>query len=184
MYLCVIHHVRHIGMEEKISATKTAMSETTSDSGLTRIENSKTGHESSLTATGKGLTETNNSKTKIESVDKESVVQVKAAAKVGRPIKPGSTTAVTWSIRGVERETRAMLEKAAARANKTLGQYFNEEVRAFAQGQLTQTDDPQLPASPRDLQTQVEQLTQIVEGIAARLAEPARKTLWQRVFSK
>ena len=36
----------------------------------------------------------------------------------------------------------------------------------------------------RDLQVQVEQLTQMVEGIAARLAEPARKSLWQRVFGK
>ncbi len=106
----------------------------------------------------------------------------KAGTKGGRPPKPVSTTAVTWSVRGVERETRAMLEKAAARADKTLGQYFNDEVRAFAQGQLRQGEAPQLPASPRDLQAQVEQLTQMVEGIASRLAEPARKSLWQRVF--
>jgi hypothetical protein len=91
---------------------------------------------------------------------------------------------VTWSVRGVERETRAMLEKAAARADKTMGQYFNDEVRAFVQGQLSQAEAPQLPVSPRDLQVQVEQLTQMVEGIAARLAEPARKGLWQRVFGK
>ncbi len=101
-----------------------------------------------------------------------------------RPPKPVSTTAVTWSIRGVERETRALLEKAAARADKTMGQYFNDEVRAFVQDELRQAEAPQLPASPRDLQVQVEQLTQLVEGIAARLAEPARKSFWQRVFSK
>ena len=37
-------------------------------------------------------------------------------------------------------------------------------------------------ASPKDLQVQVEQLTQLVEGIAARMNEPARKGFWQRVF--
>jgi hypothetical protein len=31
---------------------------------------------------------------------------------------------------------------------------------------------------------QVEQLTHMVEGIAARLAEPARKSFWQHVFGK
>ena len=34
----------------------------------------------------------------------------------------------------------------------------------------------------KDLQVQVEQLTQLVEGIAARMNEPARKGFWQRVF--
>ena len=75
----------------------------------------------------------------------------------------------------------AKFEKTAQRAGKTIGQFVNEDVRAFFQGQLTQS---QLPASPRDLQVQVEQLTQMVEGIAARLNEPARKSLWQRVFGK
>ena len=84
----------------------------------------------------------------------------------------------------MERETRAMLEKAAARADKTMGQYFNDEVRAFVQGQLSQAEAPQLPASPRDLRVQVEQLTQLVEGIAARLNEPTRRSLWQRMFGR
>ncbi|WP_460586506.1 hypothetical protein [Hymenobacter arcticus] len=88
-------------------------------------------------------------------------------------------------MRGVERETRAMIEKAAERAGKTLGQYLNDEVRGFAQGQLSQAEAAgQAVASPRDLQVQVEQLTQLVEGIAARMNEPARKGFWQRVFGK
>jgi len=78
-------------------------------------------------------------------------------------------------------ETRAIVEKTAQRAGKTMGQFVNEDVRSFCQGQLTQS---QLPAGPRDLQVQVEQLTQMVEGIANRLNEPARRSLWQRVFGK
>ena len=80
-------------------------------------------------------------------------------------------------MRGAERETRAIIEKAAERAGKNLGQYLNDDVRGFAQSQISQA-----VASPKDLQVQVEQLTQLVEGIAARMNEPARKGFWQRVF--
>ena len=103
----------------------------------------------------------------------------KPKAKGGRPRKAPDTG--LWAIRGVDIETRAIVEKTAQRAGKTIGQFVNEDMRSFCQGQLTQS---QLPASPRDLQVQVEQLTQLVEGIAARMAEPARKGFWQRVFGK
>ncbi len=103
----------------------------------------------------------------------------KPKAKGGRPRKAPDTG--VWGVRGVDVETRAIIEKTADRAGKTIGQFVNEDVRAYCQGQLTQS---QLPASPRDLQVQVEQLTQLVEGIAARMAEPARKGFWQRVLGK
>lgn len=89
------------------------------------------------------------------------------------------TSPVTWSIRGVDRDTRLVIEKAAARAGKTIGQYVNEDVRSLAQSQLTQT---QLPASPKDMQDQIEHLTRIVEGIASRMPEQGKKTFWQRLF--
>lgn len=164
-------------MPPKTRLTETPNGKTTPENGLTTAENSKTTPEISLTETGAG-------KTGVVEEESEGLTTGKTSNKGGRPAKPASTTAVTWSVRGVERETRAMLEKAAARADKTMGQYFNDEVRAFVQGELSQAEAPQLPASPRDLQVQVEQLTQMVESIAARLAEPARKSLWQRVFGK
>jgi hypothetical protein len=105
--------------------------------------------------------------------------ETKPKAKGGRPRKAPDTG--LWAIRGVDLETRAIVEKTAQRAGKTIGQFVNEDMRSFCQGQLTQS---QVPASPRDLQVQVEQLTQLVEGIAARMAEPARKGFWQRVFGK
>lgn len=91
-----------------------------------------------------------------------------------------STGPVTWSIRGVERDTRAVIEKAAERAGKTLGQYVNEDIRSLVQGQLTQT---QLPAAPIDIQNQIDHLTKIVEGIATRLPEQGKKSFWQRLFA-
>ena len=84
-----------------------------------------------------------------------------------------------WAVRGVDLETRALIEKAATRAGKTIGQYVNEDVRSLAQSQLTQT---QLPASPKDMQDQIEHLTRIVEGIASRMPEQGKKTFWQRLF--
>lgn len=101
------------------------------------------------------------------------------ANKVGRPAREGSSP-VTWSIRGVEADTRRVIEKAAERTGKTLGQYINEDFRSFAQGQLTQT---QLPAAPADIQNQIDHLTKIVEGIATRLPEQGKKSFWQRLFN-
>ncbi len=151
----------------------------------TAPENSATAPENEGPAAETRLTETNTSKTGGETTEGERLTESKTAKKGGRPLKPASSTAVTWSVRGVERETRAVIEKAAERAGKTLGQYLNDDVRGFAQGQLSQAEATgQAVASPRDLQVQVEQLTQMVEGIAARLNEPARRSLWQRMFGK
>ncbi len=86
---------------------------------------------------------------------------------------------VTWSIRGVERDTRSVIEKAAERVGKTIGQYINEDVRSFAQSQLTQT---QLPAAPVDIQNQIDHLTKLVEGMANRMPEQGKKSLWKRLF--
>ena len=97
--------------------------------------------------------------------------------KVGQPAKANGP--VTWSIRGVERDTRAVVEKAADRVGKTLGQYVNEDVRNFAQGQLTQT---QLPAAPVDIQNQIDHLTKMIEGIADRMPEKGKQSFWSRFF--
>ena len=165
-------------MPPKSSPTETPNGKTAPKEGLTETENTQTSLE-------KGLTETNTSKTRGKVNEEERLIAGKATNKGGRPSKPASTTAVTWSVRGVERDTRAVIEKAADRAGKTLGQYFNDEVRGFVQGQLSQAEAVgQAVASPRDLQVQVEQLTQMVEGIAARMNEPARLSLWQRMFGK
>ncbi len=98
-------------------------------------------------------------------------------AKTSLPSK--SNSPVTWSIRGVERDTRLIIEKAAERAGKTLGQYVNEDIRSLVQSQLTQS---QLPAAPVDIQNQIDHLTKMVEGIANRMPEPGKKSFWQRLL--
>ena len=163
-------------MQPETGMTETPASKTAAENGLTEAENGKTTSEISLTETSTG-------KAGGEMLETELLTSSKTANKGGRPPKPASTTAVTWSVRGVERETRAIIEKAAERAGKNLGQYLNDDVRGFAQNQISQAEAAgQAVASPRDLQVQVEQLTQLVEGIAARMSEPARKGFWQRLF--
>jgi len=84
-----------------------------------------------------------------------------------------------WAVRGVDLETRAIIEKGASRAGKTIGQYVNEDVRSLVQGQLTQ---PQLPAAPVDIQNQIDHLTKMVEGIANRMPEQGKKSFWRRLL--
>ena len=84
-----------------------------------------------------------------------------------------------WAVRGVDLETRAIIEKGANRAGKTMGQYINEDVRSLVQGQLTQS---QLPAAPVDIQNQIDHLTKIVEGIATRLPEQSKRSFWRSLF--
>lgn len=107
-----------------------------------------------------------------------STTHTEKPVKVGRPARQ-SAAPVPWSVRGVEADTRRVIEKAAERAGKTIGQYINEDVRGFAQGQLVQT---QSPTSPVDIQNQIDHLTKIVEGIATRLPEQGKKSVWQRLF--
>jgi len=91
------------------------------------------------------------------------------------------TGAVIWSIRNVEPETRRVMEKASDRVGKTLGQYLNEDVRAFAQSQLTQS---QLPASPKNIQDQIDHLTKLIEAMIKRPEpEKEKKSIWRR-FSR
>jgi hypothetical protein len=85
-----------------------------------------------------------------------------------------------WAVRGVDLETRTIIEKGASRAGKTIGQYVNEDVRSLVQGQLTQT---QLPTAPVDIQNQIDHLTKMVEGIAQRMPEQGKQSFWKRLFS-
>ena len=160
-------------MKQPKGATKPELS-------VTPAAGAATEPELSITLPETAATELELSSAPAEKVETEPEQNTtKPKAKGGRPRKAPDTG--LWAIRGVDIETRAIVEKTAQRAGKTIGQFVNEDMRSFCQGQLTQS---QLPASPRDLQVQVEQLTQLVEGIAARTAEPARKGFWQRVFGK
>lgn len=137
------------------------------DNGAMAIQDGKTESSLSTTSAQNGKTESNLSTT-----------PAKEPGKVGRPSRKGKTP-TPWSIRGVERDTRSVIDKAAERAGKTIGQYINEDVRSFAQSQLTQT---QLPAAPADIQNQIDHLTTIIESMASQMPEQGKKSFWNRLF--
>lgn len=69
-------------------------------------------------------------------------------SKGGRPTRQSPEPA-KWTIRGIETETRRVIEKAAKRTGKTLGQFFNDELREAATNIVKRAN--QLPARPEDL---------------------------------
>lgn len=77
---------------------------------------------------------------------------------VGRTEQPKSPTSIEsgkspepakWTTRSIEPETRRVIEKAATRSGKTLGQFFNIELREAATNVLKNGDQP--PARPEDM---------------------------------
>ncbi|MDO1451802.1 hypothetical protein Q0590_36345 [Rhodocytophaga aerolata] len=56
-----------------------------------------------------------------------------------------------WTIKGIDRDTRAIIQKAASRAGKPLGRWFNEDLREFAQSQIKKGNA--VPAKQEDLVT-------------------------------
>lgn len=88
---------------------------------------------------------------------------------------------LTWSIRDVGLETRAIIIKAAKLHGKTISQYITDDVRAFAQGQIVKTN---LPATSKDMDNQISlaKIMEKLEGIESRLPETESKSFWGRLF--
>jgi uncharacterized protein (DUF1778 family) len=70
------------------------------------------------------------------------------SSKGGRPARQ-TPEPPKWTVRGIEPETRRVIEKAAERMGKTLGQFFNDELREAATNILKKGNQP--PARPEDL---------------------------------
>ena len=68
--------------------------------------------------------------------------------KTGRPTRDTLEPA-RWTIRGIETDTRLTIEKAAERSGKTLGQFFNTELREAAANVLKKGHQP--PARAEDV---------------------------------
>lgn len=59
----------------------------------------------------------------------------------GRPVRQ-TPEPPKWTVRGIEPETRRVIEKAAERTGKTLGQFFNNELREAATNVLKKGSQP------------------------------------------
>jgi uncharacterized protein (DUF1778 family) len=95
--------------------------------------------------------------------DPESVGQTKARNSPTSSKEAKSTEPAKWTVRGIEPETRLVIEKAATRSGKTLGQFFNAELREAATNVLKKGNQP--PARPEDL------VSDLVEKLKAELKD-------------
>ena len=128
----------------------------------TPANDTETTQEEGQTPTVNGQTETPDGPTAEVKVNKG-----------GRP-KREEPEPPKWTIRGVDRETRTVIEKASDRAGKTLGEYFSTEVREFASNQVKRNSTP--PMSPQDIR---DQLKADVEAMETRIASTTADQLAQ-----
>lgn len=83
-------------------------------------------------------------------------------SKGGRPTRQSPEPA-KWTVRGIEPETRRVIEKAAERTGKTLGQFFNDELREASTNIIKKGNQP--PVRPEDL------VTDLVEKLKLELKD-------------
>jgi hypothetical protein len=101
--------------------------------------------------------------------------------------------ATKWTLKGIDIETRNTITKAAQRAGKPLGKFFNQEIREFCNGQLSRKAE--VPAAPADVAGMVkaelatvgeEMEARIIGRIEALLGQQHQqpKSFWARMFGK
>ena len=90
-----------------------------------------------------------------------------------------TTNASPWPIKGVDRDTRAAIKKAAQKQGITLGEFFNTTLREYAQSIIQ--SKPMPPAKLEDVTGDVEQLKEQMAAIMQRLDE--KSSLWGRLFA-
>ncbi|RYY07244.1 MAG: hypothetical protein EOP43_03845 [Sphingobacteriaceae bacterium] len=152
--------------EEKPNRTKTKKS-----LAIESIEQTKT--RKSPSVENKGQTET-----------KKSLPAKKEGKNKGG--RPGRTEIdpPKWTIRGIDVETRNIIDKAATKYGQTLGQFFNSSIREYCTGQIKKGE--QLPAGPVDIKDMIaaEMITfktDILESIIAASPKQDKKTFTQKL---
>lgn len=106
-----------------------------------------------------------------------------AKNKGGRPSK-NEIEPPKWTIRGIDIETRNIIDKAATKHGQTLGQFFNSSIREYCTGQIKKGEQP--PASPADIKSiivaeMVSFKTDILESIFAANPKQDKKTFAQKL---
>lgn len=141
--------------------------------GPTQEKTGKTKTKRSPTIENKGQTETK----------KSLPAKKEGQKKGGRPGKV-ETDPPKWTIRGVDIETRNIIDKAATKHGQTLGQFLNSNVREYCTGQIKKGEQP--PASPTDIKDMIaaEMIsfkTDILESIIAGRPKTDKKTFAQKL---
>lgn len=105
--------------------------------------------------------------------------EIKKENKGGRPRRAPDVG--LWTVRGVDLETRTAIEKAAKRSGKTIGQYVNEDLRYYAQEQLTKGEQPLMLRE--DIRTELDDIKGMIAHLSEKLPSQEKKSFLQRLFS-
>lgn len=147
----------------------------------------KTEVDLSTTEEKSGKTETEQSPT-LEKVGKAETkqslpIKKESLKKTGRPNRI-ETEPPKWTIRGIDVETRNIIDKAARKHGQTLGQFFNSNIREYCTGQIKKGEQP--PAAPVNIKDMITAelisfKTDILESIIAASPKQDKKTFAQKL---
>ena len=91
---------------------------------------------------------------------------------------PKSKT-TSWTIKGVENDTRQKVTKAAKRAGMTIGAYVD---RVLLESATADLKGSQLPARVEDVQDQLKGIQEAIAKLSEKVEQPKRRS-WN-IFGK
>lgn len=94
--------------------------------------------------------------------------------------KAKSNTTKTWSLKGIENETRQAVTKAAKKKGITIGAYVNAVLMEAAVKDLK--GKAELPVKMEDIQTQLSDMNKSIAMLAEKMENKPKKTLIERLF--
>jgi hypothetical protein len=143
-------------MEKEQGQTKAKQSQPVKTAGQTKINKSQPTEKprqeesiSSLPTELAGQTEINKSQP-TEKPRQTEINKSQPSNQVGRPPRD-TPEPEKWTIKGVDRDSRAIIQKVAARSGKPLGRWFNEDLRELLQNQLKKGSTDTTIAKPEEL---------------------------------
>lgn len=144
-------------------------------------EKNKMNTETNKRQTAKNTSKTKTIISKTETLTAPVKEEIPEKNKGGRPPKLGIEPP-KWTIRGVDTETRAIIDKAASKRNQTLGEFFNQDIREYCTGQIKKSQQP--PASPTDMKDMIAAelaifRTDILQALASKTSD--KKTFAQKL---
>jgi hypothetical protein len=98
------------------------------------------------------------------------------------PATPRRDTRTQWTLKGISRETRTAVTKAAARDNMKINEWVDAKLWEAATATLQQRREVATADDNAAIRQQLEQLTEKVERLAAERQGGAIRQLMSRVL--
>lgn len=119
--------------------------------------------------------------------DLESTEQEAPAApakKRGRPRKERSHNETTWTIKGIQQETRDRVAKAAKRERQTIGSWVDRVLGDHALAVLQNKPPTELAKSNEEILSELLEANKTLSEKVDKLAAEAQKPFFSRLFGR